>query len=133
MAIEMTVRQVGDVTILDVTGRMVTGTEGQKLRMALLGALELGHSWLLVNCAGLAFVDSSGLGDLVAAHAAVAQRGGVARLLHPGHGLTDLLARTRLDALLDIFDDEAAAVASFTEENNQRTREKLANYPQQEP
>jgi len=133
MAIELTVRQAGDVTILDVAGRMVSGTEGKKLRDALDGAFEQGHRWLLVNCADLAFVDSSGLGDLVSAHAAIMRRGGVVRLLHAGHGLAELLARTRLDALLDVYDDEEAAVASFTSENNQRTQQKLASYPHREP
>src|SRR5579864_5234213 len=98
MAIEISVRQAGEVTIFDVTGRMVTGNEGQKLRAALMDAFQQGNRWLLVNCSGLAFVDSSGLGDLVAAHAAVIHRGGVARLLHPGQGLSELLARTRLDS-----------------------------------
>src|SRR6185295_17158093 len=126
MSIEISSRQVTGVTIFDISGRMVAGTEGQKLNSALSDAFEQGHHWLLLNCADLGFIDSSGLGDLVAAHAAIVRRGGVARLLHPTKGLSDLLARTRLDSLLDVYDDETEAVASFTAINNQRTQQKLA-------
>ena len=132
MAIELTTRQVAGVTIFDITGRMVAGSEGQKINDALIGAFEQGHHWLLLNCAELAFVDSSGLGDLVAAHAAIVRRGGVARLLNPSPALADQLERTRLDSLLDVYHDEAAAIASFNAVDNQRTQQKLANYLQRD-
>ena len=130
MAIEISTRQVGDVTIMDISGRMVGGSEGQKIHTALMVALEQGHQWLLLNCAQLGFIDSSGLGDLVAAHAAVVRRGGVARLLNPPKALSDLLFRTRLDALLDVYHDEASALASFNADDNLRTQQKLADYIQ---
>jgi anti-sigma B factor antagonist len=128
MAIELTLRRAGSVTIVDIRGRMVAGADGQKLHTGLLEVFEQGNPWILVNCADLAFVDSSGLGDLIAAHAAIVKRGGVARLLHPGEALAGLLARTRLDALIDIYDDESAAFASFTDANNELTQQKLAGY-----
>ncbi|HTP32937.1 MAG TPA: STAS domain-containing protein [Candidatus Acidoferrales bacterium] len=132
MAIEITTRQVTGVTILDVSGRMAAGPEGQKLYSTLMDAFEKGHHWLLINCADLGFIDSSGLGDLVAAHASIVRRGGVARLLNPGHVLAHALSRTRLDSLFDVYEDESAALASFTDMNNKRTRQKLAAYLQRE-
>jgi anti-sigma B factor antagonist len=130
MAIELTLRRKGSVTIVGICGRMTGGADGQKLYAGLIEVFEQGNHWILLNCAELSFVDSSGLGDLVAAHAAVVRRGGVVRLLHPGEGLAGLLARTRLDTLLDIHDDESAALASFTAVNNELTQKKLAGYIQ---
>jgi anti-sigma B factor antagonist len=130
MAIELSTREVAGVTIFDVSGRMIAPFEGQKLHGALMEAVEQGHRWLLINCAELTFIDSSGLGDLVAAHAEVARRGGVARLLKPAKALSDLLQRTRLGSLLEVYDDEEAAIASFNDAENRRAQEKLANYLQ---
>ncbi|HTS62352.1 MAG TPA: STAS domain-containing protein [Candidatus Acidoferrales bacterium] len=132
MAIEITTRQVAGVTIVDVSGRMVAGSDGQKLAAALMDTFNKGHQWLLLNCADLAFVDSSGLGDLVAAHASIVRRGGVTRLLGPGQTLIHLLARTRLDGLFDVYEDEQEAVASFTDANNKRTQQKMAGYLQRD-
>lgn len=132
MSIELTVRQIEGVIIFDISGRMVSGNDGRTLHAALMHEFEHGHRWMLLNCGGLQFVDSSGLGDLVAAYAAVVHRGGVARIVNPSRALADLLARTRLNALLDVYDDEGAALESFTELNNQRTQEKLAGYLQRD-
>ena len=126
MAIEISTRQAGDVTILDISGRMVGVSEGQKIHTAMTAEYEQGHHWLLLNCGGLTFIDSSGLGDVVAAHVAIIRLGGVARILDPRGTATDALVRTRLSLLLDIFSEEAAALASFNEADNRRTREKLA-------
>ena len=130
MAIKINSRQVGGVTIIDISGRMMAGAEGQKILMALVDEFDRGHRWLLVNCADLLFLDSSGLGDLMAAHAAIIRRGGVIRLLNPTRTVRELLERTKLDALLDVYQDETAAVASFNEADNERTRQKLASYMQ---
>jgi anti-sigma B factor antagonist len=130
MAIKISTRQIGVVTIVDISGRMLAGAEGQKILMALVDEFDRGHRWLLVNCAELTFLDSSGLGDLMAAHAAIIRRGGVLRLLNPTRTVRELLERTKLDGLLDVYQDEAAAVASFNEAENERTRQKLASYMQ---
>src|SRR5205809_7051196 len=132
MAIEISTRHAHPVTILDVRGRMAAGSEGQKIHAALMEKFEKGNQWLLLNCAELTFIDSAGLGDLVAAHAAIAKLGGVVRLLKPVKALADLLERTRLGSLIDVYHDEAAAMASFNEADNQRTQEKLAQYRRHE-
>jgi anti-sigma B factor antagonist len=130
MAIKVSSRQVAGVTIFDISGRMLAGSEGEKILMALVDEFDQGRLWMLVNCADLTFVDSSGLGDLIAAHAAIVRRGGVIRLLNPTRSLRELLERTRLDSLIDVYMDETAAVASFNEADNERTRQKLAGYMQ---
>lgn len=128
MAIELSFRRIGSITIVGISGRMVVAADGQKLHTGLIQAFEQGDRWMLLNCAELAFVDSSGLGDLVAAHAAIVKRGGIARLLHPGASLAGLLARTQLDGLLDIYHDESEALASFTAARNELTQQKLSGY-----
>jgi len=131
MSLELSIRQVSDVTIFDVNGRMVVASEGQTLHAALIHAFDEGHRWILVNCEGLEYLDSAGLGDLISAHADIVRRGGVLRILQPPPRLRELLARTRLDTLLDVYPDEASALASFTAMNNLRTQQKLVNYLQQ--
>ena len=85
-----------------------------------------------MNCEDLEYLDSSSLGDLIAAHAAIVQRSGVMRILQPTRRLAELLARTRLDTMLDVYHDEPTALSSFNAMNNLRTQQKLANYLQQE-
>jgi len=128
MSIELSLREVAGVTIFDLSGRMETGAEGQTLHAALLHAFDEGHHWLLVNCEGLMAVDSSGLGDLVSAHAAILRRGGIMRLLHPSEHIAHLLAVTRLNTLLDVYEDESDAIASFNSKTNQLTQQKLTDY-----
>jgi anti-sigma B factor antagonist len=130
MGIKVSTRQVGDVTVVDISGRMIAGSGSQEILMSLVEEFDQGHRWLLVNCADLTFVDSSGIGDILAAHAAIIRRGGVVRLLNPTRTLRDSLERTRLDSVLDVYQDEAAALASFNAADNERTQQKLAVYLQ---
>jgi len=130
MSIKVSSRQAGEVTILDISGRMIAGSGSQEILMRLVEEFDQGHRWLLVNCADLMFVDSSGIGDILAAHAAIIRRGGVVRLLNPARTFRDSLERTRLDSVLDVYQDEAAALASFNEADNERTQQKLATYLQ---
>jgi anti-sigma B factor antagonist len=115
---------------VDISGRMIAGSGSQEILMSLGEEFDQGHRWLLVNCADLTFVDSSGIGDILAAHAAIIRRGGVVRLLNPTRTLRDSLERTRLDSVLDVYQDEAAALASFNAADNERTQQKLAVYLQ---
>jgi len=130
MSVEFSVRQIAGVTIFDLAGRLVATVGGQTLHR-LLETADQGQRWILVNCAGLTYVDSSGLGDLVAALAATVRRGGVLRLLNPPPRLRELLSLARIDTLLDVYDDEPAALASFNAMGNLRAQQKLAKYLQE--
>ena len=87
MGIKVSSRQSGDVTIIDLSGRMIAGSGSQQILMALVEKYDRGRKWLLLNCADVTFVDSSGIGDILAAHAAIIRRGGVVRLLNPTRGI----------------------------------------------
>jgi anti-sigma B factor antagonist len=77
MGIAVNTRAVSGITIFDLSGRLVAGPEGDTLCEALRQSYELGNRLILLNCAGLTYVDSCGIGDLVAAYAAILRRGGV--------------------------------------------------------
>src|ERR1041385_8591000 len=97
MSIAANIRQVNGITIFDLSGRMTAGAEGASLREMVIRAYERSNRWMLLNCENLTLVDSSGLGDLVAAHATMVRRGGVLRLLNPNQQLSNLLIMTGLD------------------------------------
>jgi anti-sigma B factor antagonist len=100
-------RQAGDVTILDLDGKVTIG-EGAIRR--LLGD---GKSKILMNLAGVGYIDSSGIGELVSSFTAVNKEGGTLKLLKLTQKIQDLLAITKLLTVFDVYDDEATALASF--------------------
>ncbi len=128
MSLEANLRHIAGVTVLDLSGRMAAGDEADLLRDRLLHAFEKGEHWILLNFEDVDFVDSSGLGEMVAAYAALTRRGGILRLLNVSEHLAHLLALTQLDQLFDVYDNEPAALASFTSAGNARTQRKLADY-----
>src|ERR1035438_5594656 len=114
MSLEVNLRHIAGVTILELSGRLVAGAEADTLRDRLLDAFEKGEHWILLSFENVESVDSAGLGEMVAAYAALTRRGGTVRLLNVSGHLAHLLARTQLDRLFDVYDNEAAALASFT-------------------
>ncbi|SPF43832.1 Anti-sigma factor antagonist [Candidatus Sulfopaludibacter sp. SbA4] len=128
MSFDTQIRYAGGVTIFDLNGRLTSGLAGDSLRDKLFDAFEHGHRLLLLNCEGLTYVDSGGLGELVSAYAAMVRRGGALKLLRPSKRLAELLQLTRLDALFEIEDDEAAALAGFRAPDKVHTQRKLADY-----
>ncbi|HBY64305.1 MAG TPA: anti-sigma factor antagonist [Solibacterales bacterium] len=108
----VTRRQVGDVVVLDLVGDLTLGSATGRLRDGVIDALQT-SSKVVLNLAGLGYMDSSGLGEMVGAYTTVSGRGGTLKLLNPQKKLTDLLGLTRLYTLFEIYDDEAAATASF--------------------
>lgn len=108
-------RTVGDVSVLDVVGRMVLGERANDalFRSTVSDLLAAGKLQLVVNLAEVVQVDTSGLTALVNAHLTAARRGGALKLANPTTRVRDLLRITRLNTLFEVFDDEGAAVASF--------------------
>jgi anti-sigma B factor antagonist len=113
MSLTASVRQVGAVTIIDLNGRVTLGDATGLLRETVKSAE--GSSAILLNLAGVSYMDSAGLGEMVGAHASVRNRGGQIKLLNVQKRLHDLLQITRLYTLFETFDDEATAVMSFSQ------------------
>jgi anti-sigma B factor antagonist len=106
-------RQVGGVTIVDISGRIVLGEESAALRDLVCDLLSKGHRKILFNLGEVNYIDSSGLGHLVGAFTSVRKQQGELKLLNLTNKVHDLLQITRLYTVFDIIDDEAVAVRSF--------------------
>jgi anti-sigma B factor antagonist len=108
-----TTREVNGVTILDLSGRITLGQESGTVRDEVLLILAAGSKKILVNLKDVTYIDSSGLGELVAAFTAVKNAGGELKLLNLTSKVRDLLVITKLVTVFDVKDDEASAVESF--------------------
>ena len=106
-------RQVGGVTIVDISGRIVLGEECASLRDLIADLLSKGHKKILFNLGEVNYIDSSGLGHLVSAFTSVRKQDGELKLLNLTNKVHDLMQITRLYTVFDIMDDEAVAVESF--------------------
>ena len=106
-------RQTGDVTIVDISGRIALGEESAALRDLIMNLVSEGHHKILLNLAGVNYIDSSGLGALVSAFTSVRKQGGELKLVNLTQKVDNLMQITKLYTVFDIADDEAAAVKSF--------------------
>ena len=106
-------REVGGVTIVDISGRIVLGEESAALRKLVCDLLSKGHKKILFNLGDVNYIDSSGLGHLVSAFTSVRKQDGELKLLNLTKKVHDVIQITRLYTVFDIMDDEAAALRSF--------------------
>jgi anti-sigma B factor antagonist len=113
MALTATVREVGDVSVVDLNGKITLGENTQALRDEVFSLLSQGIKKLLFNMAHVGYIDSSGLGELVSAHTSAANRGGSLKLLNLQGKMRDLMQVTKLYTVFSVFEDEGTAVASF--------------------
>ena len=121
MTMECDIRHIGDVTIMDLKGRLSLGealafSPGSDLVLtdAIARLAEEGHKKVILNLAGVKYVDSSGVGQLVGALTAARGRGVALKLINPVKQVSDLLKMTKLYTVFDIKDNEAAAIDSFS-------------------
>ena len=113
MSLKIESREVAHVTILDINGRIVLGDEIGKLRDAIHGLIAEGKKKIILNLAGVDYIDSSGVGELVASYTTVRNAGGELKLLNLTQKVQDVLYVTKLYTVFDIKDDEFTAVKSF--------------------
>ncbi len=106
-------RKNGGVTILDIDGKILLGEGDVQLKRKIDELLEKNETNLLVNLAQVPYMDSGGLGEIVRSYTTVKRAGGNLKLLNTTSRISDLLTITKLITVFDIFEDEAAAVASF--------------------
>lgn len=106
-------RQAGDVTVLDMVGRITIGDGSLALRGAVRRLLEEGKTKILMNLAGVGYIDSSGIGELVSSYTAINKEGGQLKLLSLTEKLQDLLTITKLLTVFDAYDEEAEALSNF--------------------
>jgi anti-sigma B factor antagonist len=107
------IRQAGDVTIVDVSGRITVGEGNVILREIVRELSEKGRKAVVLNLGEVLYVDSSGVGELVKAHTTIRNQGGQLKLTNLTKRVNDLLEMTHLSAVFDIHKDETSAVKSF--------------------
>ena len=106
-------RQAGDVTILDLRGEVRIGEGSIALRDAIRNLADSGKKKLLLNLAGVSYIDSSGIGELIANYTTVTRQGGQLKLLKLTDRVQNLLVITKLLTVFDAYEDEAEALKSF--------------------
>ncbi len=106
-------RTVGDIKILDCSGRITLGEGTMVVRNAVRELLKDNEKKIILNLAEVNYIDSSGIGELVSTYTTVTSNGGQLKLLGLTKKIRELLAITKLLTVFEVFDDEQAALGSF--------------------
>lgn len=107
-------RKASGVSIIDVTGRMVTTDNPGRLKDKVTSLIFQGEKRIVLNLANVTYVDSSGLGEIVACHSSATKAGSEIKLASVGNKIKDLLVMTRLLTIFDSHDTEDGAVRAFS-------------------
>jgi anti-sigma B factor antagonist len=113
VSVKIGTRQVGDITVIDVSGRITLGEGSSALRDTLRDLTAKGNKKILLNLSDVSYIDSSGIGELVSGFTSVSNQGGTLKLLGLTKRVKDLLQITKLYTVFDVHEDEAHAIRSF--------------------
>ena len=113
MALKFTNREVDGVAVLALDGRIVLGEESNALREKVKAVVAEGKKKIVLNMDNVTFIDSAGLGTLVASHHSAKAQGAALKLCHLGSKFQEVLQITKLLTVFDVYNTEAEAVASF--------------------
>ena len=119
------VRQVEDVTIVDLDGKVTLGDTNRQLHEALREIVMGGVNKVILNLEKVRTIDSSGLGEIVAGYSTLKAHGGSLVLLNMPARVTDLMTITKLYTVFDVYDSEAEAIVAL--ENTVRITQPLDN------
>lgn len=106
-------RQINDATVLDLDGKLRLGEGSQEFHNVMRVLVESGRRNFVINLENVSFIDSSGLGELVAGYVAVTRNGGQINLLHLSKRVHELMFMTKLLTVFDVYNNEAEAINSF--------------------
>jgi len=113
VSVKLNTRQIGDVSVVDVAGRITLGEGSSALRDTLREMVSKGQKKVLLNLGEVSYIDSSGIGELVSAFTTVTNGGGQLKLLNLTKRVKDLLQITKLYTVFDVHDSEVTAIRSF--------------------
>jgi anti-sigma B factor antagonist len=113
MSFQATAREIGNATVMDLSGRITLGEGSAKLREMVRDLLSRGHKNIVLNLGDVTYIDSSGIGELVSGFTTVKGQGGELKLLHLTKKVHDLLQITKLYTVFDVHTEEQKALASF--------------------
>jgi anti-sigma B factor antagonist len=111
--VEIVERVAGDVTILELKGKLALGDGAEMLRSSVNTLTSKGRVKLVLHLEGVPFVDSAGLGEIVRAHTAAKRMNGGLKLVKPTQRILDLLTITKVRNILETYDSEDAALQAF--------------------
>lgn len=114
MSVILTTRARGDVIIVETSGKLTLGEGTSALRTKVRELVDGGARRIILNLADVTYMDSSGLGELVAAHTTITRAEGEMKLLNLAKRVHDLLKLTKLYTVFEVFEDESSAVDSFS-------------------
>src|SRR5690606_11105427 len=106
-------RMIGDVHILDCSGKITLGEGTMTVRSTVRDILKDKGNKIVFNLGDVNYIDRSGIGELVSTYSMVTNSGGQLKLLILTRKIHELLQITKLLTVFQVFDDEGAAVASF--------------------
>ena len=118
MDLEISIRESGDVTILDLRGKATIGAESDLLSGHLQKLVGNGVQKLLVNLEDVTQLDSSGISAITGTHVSLSRQGGSLKLLFPSGRVQAVLRVIRLPDIIPTFEDETQALASFRPQSN---------------
>ena len=107
-------RSAGDVTVLDLKGKMTLGEGDELLKDKINSLLQQGRRKVVLNLEGVPYIDSAGLGEIVRTYTTIRKQDGSLKLLNLTKRITDLLSITKLLTVFETYDSEADAVRSFS-------------------
>ena len=113
MSMHIEERSVGDVLVLDLKGKITLGEGDELLKDKVNSLVNQGRKKIVLNLAGVPYVDSAGLGEIVRTYTTVSRQGGSLKLLNLTKRISDLLSITKLLTVIETFDSEPEAVKSF--------------------
>lgn len=113
MKTNVATRDVGDVKIIALTGKITIGAGDLQMREAIHKGLDAGCKKILVDMKEVVTIDSSGVGELVGCYTTATHKGGKLKLVHLPEKIHDVLTVTQLITVFDVFDNEPDALASF--------------------
>jgi anti-sigma B factor antagonist len=108
-----TVRQIGKISVVDLSGKITIGEGDVVLRERVSELLDGGNQSLLLNLEKVSYMDSAGIGELVACYKRAKEKDGTVKLLNPSGKVYDLLQLTKLEEVFETFKDEKEALVSF--------------------
>ena len=108
-----TVRKLGRVAVVDIVGKITIGEGDVLLREKVQELLDAGESRILLNLEKVKYMDSAGIGELVACYKRAKEKEGTVKLLNPSGKVYDLLQLTKLEEVFETFRDEGEALGSF--------------------
>lgn len=114
MSVKIGMREEKGITVVELSGRLTLGDASAQLRDTLRKLLTQGKKKIVLNLGQVAYIDSSGLGELVSGFTTVKNQGGQLKLANLTQKVNDLLTITKLYTVFEVHNDEAAAIRSFS-------------------